>query len=218
MSTVREFDFSVALLENILWQYDGTTALRGLVQQKQDWYSLTHTQFWNDWIDDVFNLDTANDFGLAVWAIILGVPLVVVPPPDPNKDPFGFASDDLNFNNSNFANTGGSFGLTTAQKRLVLKLRYFQLITRGAVPEVNAFLSYLFGPGYVYLADGLNMHQVYVFSGPIPSAVELVLTSFDLLPRPAGVGSGLVFIGDADGFGFGRYHENFNNGNFYHGP
>lgn len=213
---VRAFDFSVDLLRNILWQYDGSTSLRSLVQQKEDWYTRYQTQFWNDWIVDVFDLNTANDFGLAVWAFILGIPLVVVPDADPDKVPFGFAADDVNFGNGNFADNGGSFGLTTEQKRLVLKLRYFQLVTRGAAPEVNEFLNYIFGPGVVYVADSLQMKILYVFSAPIPSAVELVLTSFDLLPRPAGVGSGLAFLGEADGWGFGRYHENFNNGNFYH--
>lgn len=212
---IREFDFSIALLRNVLWQYDGTKSLRGLIEQKSDWYQQYQTDFWNDWIRDVFDLDTANDFGLAVWAFILGVPLIVVPPPDPDKDPFGFAADDLNFNNGNFANTGGSFNLTTEQKRLVLKLRYFQLVTRGAPPEINAFLNYVFGYGVAYVVDGLNMTARYVFAQPLPSQVELVLTAFDLLPRPAAVGADIVIIGDADGWGFGRYHENFNNGNFY---
>ena len=213
---VREFDFSVDLLRNVLWQYDSTTALRGLVQQKNDWYAQYQQVFWEDWIRDVFDLNTANDFGLSVWAFILGIPLVVVSEPDPSKDPFGFAVDDLNFNNGNFADTGGSFGLTTEQKRLVLKMRYFQLVTRGAAPEINEFLNYVFGPGAAYVADGLNMTARYVFSTPLPSAVELVLTAFDLLPRPAAVGVDIVIIGEADGWGFGRYHENFNNGNFYH--
>lgn len=213
---VQEFDFSVDLLRNLLWQYNEAASLESLLTQKEAWYTTYHTQFWNDWITDVFDLTTANDFGLAVWAIILGVPLVVSPDPDPDKDPFGFAVDDLNFNNGNFANTGGGFGLTTEQKRLVLKLRYFQLVTRGAAPEINRFLEYVFGPGAVYVADGLNMTMRYVFSQPLPSNVELVLTSYDLLPRPAAVGSDIVIIGEADGWGFGRYHENFTNGNFYH--
>jgi len=42
------------------------------------------------------------------------------------------------------------------------------------------------------------------------------LTEYDLLPRPAGVAIDYVIVGEADGFGFGRYHETFTNGNFYH--
>lgn len=214
--TVREFNFSIDLLRNVLWQYDSTTALRGLITQKEAWYSDNLSTFWEDWYRDVFNLDTANDFGLSVWAIILGIPLVVIPKPDPGKVAFGFGLNRANFNNGNFAPTSNSFGLTTAQKRLILKLRYFQLITRGAAPEVNEFLNYVFGPGQVYVADGLNMHISYVFANEIPAALELVFSNYDILPRPAGVGVRWVSNYPGAAFGFGRYRKNFNNGNFQH--
>lgn len=215
MSTVRAFNFSVDLLQNIIWQYDGTHNLRGLVTEKESWYTENHTDFWNDWIVDVFDLTTANDFGLSVWAIILGIPLVVVPEPDPGKIAFGFGLERANFNNGNFAPTSGSFGLTTEQKRLILKLRYFQLITRGAAPEINEFLNYVFGPGEVYVADGLHMNARYVFASEIPSALQLVFENYDILPRPAAVGVEWVSNNPLAGFGFGTYRKNFNNGNFY---
>lgn len=215
---IQPFDYSVNLLRNLLWQYNDAVNLQALIQQKEDWYTENHEEFWTDWYTDVFNLQTANDFGLAVWAVILGIPLVITPDPDPDKIAWGFGAPHVNFNNGNFSSSGTGYGLTTEQKRLVLRLRYFQLITRGAVPEVNAFLAWVFGEGAVYVTDGLNMHARYVFSpGALPSAVELVLTSYDLLPRPAGVGVDFVVIGEADGWGFGRYRQNFNNGNFYHG-
>lgn len=198
MSRIRAFDFSVELLSNVLWQYDATHNLRGLIAEKEAWYSAEHSQYWNDWIVDVFNIDTANDFGLAVWAIILGIPLVVTPDPDPGKIAWGFSMERANFENGNFAATGGSFNLTTAQKRLVIQMRYFQLITRGAAPEVNAFLNRVFGPGECYVEDTLNMHIFYVFTNPVPSALALIFDNYDLLPRPAGVGvtwiSGEIFF------------------------
>lgn len=215
MSTIRAFNFSVDLLQNILWQYDSAPALRALVEEKEAWYTENHTDFWNDWYVDVFDLSTANDFGLSVWAIILGIPLVVVPAPDPGKVAFGFGINRANFNNGNFAPTSNSFGLTTEQKRLVLKLRYFQLITRGAAPEINAFLNHVFGPGVVYVADGLQMNARYVFADEIPSALQLVFEAYDILPRPAAVGVDWVSNNPLAGFGFGRYRKNFNNGNFY---
>lgn len=214
---IQAFDYSVDLLRNLLWQYNEADALESIITQKEAFYTDNHTAFWSSWYDDVFNLQTANDFGLSVWAIILGVPLVVAPAPDPTKAPFGFSTDDLNFGNSNFMPSTGGIGLTTEQKRLVLRLRYFQLTTRGAIPEINAFMNTLFGPGVVYAADSLTMHMRYVFSTPPGSALELVFTSYDLLPRPASVGADYVIAGDADGWGFGTYHQNFNNGNFYHG-
>lgn len=212
---IQAFDFSINLLRNLLWQYNDARNLQSLIEQKEAWYTANHTAFWSDWYRDVFDLRTANDFGLSVWAVILGVPLVVTPDPDPGKVPFGFAADDANFNNGNFASSDTGFSLTTAQKRLVLRLRYFQLVTRGAVPEINAFMATVFGPGAVYVVDGLDMHARYIFTpGALPSNLELVLQAYDLLPRPAGVGVDYRVLDEASGWGFGRYRQNFKNGNF----
>jgi hypothetical protein len=71
---IQQFDFSVNLLQALLWQYNGATNLQGLLEAKYNWYYTNQSQFWNDWIGNVFNLATADDFGLAVWSIILGQP------------------------------------------------------------------------------------------------------------------------------------------------
>lgn len=217
MSQIQLLDFSVNLMRALLWQYNDALRLQGLLQQKQDWYDLNQRDFWENWVRDVFDLRTANDFGLAVWAIILDLPLVVASGVDPSDKPiWGFDQYRENFNNGNFA-ANSSAALTTEQKRIALRLRYFQLVTVGAVPEINAFFAYLFAPlGLAYVNDGLNMTARYVFEFPLPSALELIFTEYDLLPRPAGVKIDYVIIGDADGWGVGRYHENFTNGNFYH--
>lgn len=219
---IQALDYSVDLLRNLLWQYNEAERLEKLIQLKQDWYDRSQSEFWADWVTDVFDLQTANDFGLSVWAIILDIPLVVTPDPDPPDKPiwgFGSGNTRVNFTNGNFASTSGGFGLTTAQKRLVLRLRYFQLVGRGTIPEINDFMARLFGPSVVYANDTGGMRLRYVFSAPPSSALELVLTAYDLLPRPAGVLVDYVVAGeDGDGWGFGRYRQNFNNGNFYHGP
>lgn len=217
MSQIQTFDFSVDLLRALLWQYNDAARLESILRQKQAWYDANQTAFWEDWTRDVFDLRTANDFGLAVWAIILDIPLAVASQgDDANKPIWGFGQYHENFTNGNFASIASS-QLSTEQKRLVLRLRYFQLVTRGTVPEVNAFLAYLFEPlGLVYVNDGYDMTARYVFNFPLSSALEVVLTEYDLLPRPAGVKIDYVVIGDADGWGFGRYHETFTNGNFSH--
>lgn len=214
---IQEFDFSVDLLRALLWQYNDAARLQSLLTQKQDWYDLNQSEFWDAWVRDVFDLRTANDFGLSVWAILLNVPLVVVSDVDPSaQEVWGFGANRQNFTNGNFYPTQTA-GLTTEQKRLVLRLRYFDLVTRGAVPEINAFMAYLFADyGPVYVNDGLSMKARYVFGFPLPSKLATVLRDFDLLPRPAAVAVDYVVIGEADGWGFGAYHENFTNGNFYH--
>lgn len=212
---IQAFDFSVNLLRALLWQYNDASRLESLLTQKQAWYDGAQQDFWDDWVRDVFDLRTANAFGLSVWAIILDVPLNTgAGTDDPGKPIFGFAPDDMNFDNGNFA-LWGNTPLTVAQQRLLLRLRYFQLTTRGAVPEINAFMKTLFADlGSVYVTDNLDMTARYVFGFSIPEALDVIFSSFDLLPRPAGVRVDYLTLADGIGWGFGQYHLNFSNGNF----
>lgn len=215
---IQKFDFSVDLLRAILWEYNDATSLLSLLRQKQDWYNINVRDFWDNWITNVFDLRTCNDFGLNVWSIILGLPLYVTTKPDPlTKATWGFGFTFYkNFNRGNFSNfsNSGTSALSTEIKRLALRLRYFQLTSSGTVPETNRMLSYLFAPyGKVYLLDGLNMTQTYVFTFPVPVGIRYLLDNFDILPRPAGVKSKYL-DGTESYFGFGIFRLNFNRGQF----
>lgn len=215
--TSQQFDYSVDVLQALLWQYNDAENLQAILQAKQDWYDLNHKQFWIDWYNNVFNLATATDFGLSVWSYILNLPLSFDTPPDPTDKPtFGFGMFNQNFENGNFTSTSGTTTiLTTDQKRIVLQLRYFQLVTSCTIPEVNRFLKYLFGnQGQAYLLDGNDMTQTYVFKFAIDPNLLQVIETLDLLPRPAGVESRIVIASEVP-FGFGVFNENFYNSNFY---
>lgn len=220
--TIQEFDFTVKILNALLWQYNETNRLFTLLDKKQTWYDTNQTSFWSDWYTNIFDLRTANDFGLAVWSIILGLPLQIGAPPDPVDKPiFGFGSETatpnsyFNFENGNFSSES-SFQLTTEEKRILLQLRYFQLISRCAIPEINQFLAYVFAsylPGKCYVLDGLDMSIEVVFTFNPGSRFLFILEKYDLIPRGAGVrirytiDQGLIF-------GFGPFYQNFENGNF----
>ncbi len=74
------------------------------------------------------------------------------------------------------------------QKRLVLQLRYYQLITRGQVPDINRNFMRIFAPlGPAYVVDNYDMTMTYVFDFDIPSALAYILKFYNLLPAPAGV-------------------------------
>lgn len=210
---VQQFDFSVGLLAAVLWQYNDAKRLLSLLYQKDAWYLENQTEFWENWITDVFDLRTANAFGLAVWARILNIPLVAGVPGTGDRPVFGFGDFNLNFENGNFGrDSSGTVDLTIEQQRMLLQLRYYQLTTNADVPEVNAIMADIFGPG-VYALDGLNMHAVYVFETPPSSSVLFVLQKFDVLPRPAGVGVGIV-VSPGQDFGFAPFYRNFENGTF----
>ena len=194
-SSIQSFDFSVNLLQSLLWQYQNAPNLFSLVNQKQTWYNENQTSFWNDWFQDVFNLQTANQFGLSVWSVILGQPIFVNNGPNNYvQTPWGLGVNNVNFGNGNFGSaTGISYYFPTEIARIVLQLRYFQLTSSGTVPETNRMLKWVFeGYGQAWLIDNHNMTQTYKFNFPLPSDLILAFQDFDILPRPAGVSSNYV--------------------------
>ena len=80
-ASIEDFDLSVDILSALIWRNNEAPVLQSLLQSKDDWYVQNHKQFWTDWMTNVFNIDTANDFGLSVWAQILGVPLTLIVTP-----------------------------------------------------------------------------------------------------------------------------------------
>lgn len=212
MSRVQQFDYSVDLLKAILWQYNDAARLQSLLADKSGWYAEHQAGFWEDWRRDVFDLLTANEFGLSVWGVILDIPLSYGLPSSGARTVFGFGDFNLNFNQGTFGrDASGVAGLTTEQKRLVLRLRYYQLISDGSVPHINFVLRDVFGQGRVL--DRYDMTATYVFETEVPSSVRVLLDKFDLLPRPAGVEIDIL-IDPGNVFGFDPYYQNFNNGGF----
>lgn len=140
---IQEFNFyDVNFKQAIPWQYDQATNLLGLIEAKNLWYINNFTNFWFTYQLFIFNLTTANYFGVALWSIILNVPLWVTI--DQNTQPiWGFnqiinppppqdtLNTYLNFENGDFANEQPS--LTVNQQAFLLRIRYYQLITSGAV-------------------------------------------------------------------------------------
>ena len=213
-----DFQFSVDTLSALLWQYNEAENLQKLASLKQSWYDKNQRTFWQSWIKDVFDLRTANDFGLTIWSIVLGCQTVTEIPPT-NKINFGYGSYNQNYAQGNFGQIGTrSKFLNTEQKRVLLRLRYFQMISRCTVPEINRMLKSLFGNlGDVYVADmGTMEYIVYIFSFVPSSDIRFILENFDLLPRPAAVGI-RTMINVRPVFGFGEFtntSRNFNHSTF----
>lgn len=189
MSGTQEFDFSIDVLQVLLWQQNRAPQITALLKSKQEWYDTYYKGFWSDWVRDVFDLRTATLFGMSVWAIILGVPLAVILDPDyTQKLVFGFAPFGANFYRSNFGILKQTvLPLTLEQQRLVLQLRYAQLISHGDVVSINRVLKRLFGTyGTAYVVDHLDMNVTYRFEFELPSSLSFVFKNYDILPRPAG--------------------------------
>lgn len=196
---IEQPDFSINLTQVLQWMRNNAVNLSQMIENEQTWYTENYTEFWQNWVQDVFDLRTANAFGCAVWCIILNIPyfLQIVPPLD--QPVWGFnleppVNNNVNFENGNFAAPNyPKYVLTLEEQRIVLRLRYFQLITRGAIPEINAFLDLIFNDpdgilqGGAWAIDDFDMTMLYTFNCPISVNLFRVLTEYDILPRPAAV-------------------------------
>jgi hypothetical protein len=200
------FNFGTDVESAIIWRHNNAPNITALLEAKQAWYAANHEQFWVDWFNNVFALEYANDFGCAVWAIILNSP-VNLDPGTPGPVPWGFGIFNQNFNNSNFNPTAANpVFLTTVEKRFVLMLRYWQTQSKGRLVEDNNYLYRLFaapisifnGTEYVEvwpgmpgtwpkIIDNLNMTASVTLNSPISPALASVIIEYDLLPRPATV-------------------------------
>lgn len=229
-TTVQQFDYDLDLTTAILWQYDQSINLVSLIDQKQAWYDINQSQFWSDWFDNVFNLISCNTFGLTIWSIILNIPLyVALSPPSDTKPNWGFNAFNptfptlensyLNFGNANFY-PDQVLTLTEEEQRFLLRLKYFQLTTRGDIIDINKFLNFLCQTssieysGTIYALDDFGMEMTYVFTLPtFSSSLLQAIKDLDVFPRPAGVGIKYEIYTE-EVWGFGIHNQNFGHGNF----
>lgn len=204
---------NVNLLRSILWQYENADKLKALVIGQQEWINENHTKFWNDWIRDVFNLRTANAFGLTVWARILNVSLTIEREEN-LSDVFGFGTEHENFNNGNFGVAAGAIdNVSVEQARKILLSRYFTLTYAPTVSNINMILEVIFGKRAAYVADALNMGTTYILTNEPDYRSRELLKTHSFISVPAAVSASYTTI-PVTGFGFGENNLNFENGGF----
>lgn len=213
-ATIQEIAYDTRMMQTLLWQHNDATKLQAILEKKQAWYEENHKKFWENWYTDVFDLRTANEFGCAVWSEILQIQLAIplsASAASPNA--WGFDDHRINFDNAGFTTGAGGFiKLSLEQKRTILRIRYFQLVSRGTIPECNYCAREVFGPG-VYALDGEDMTITYVFQTEPTAKTKIILNYYDIMPRPAGVKVKYLTLPNT-AWGFGEHRVNFNNAGF----
>jgi hypothetical protein len=232
----------INLLSALDWQRSGADIAKKFIENEQAWLDVNHCGFWNDWQKDVFTLSTANDFGLAVWSIILDENISGYERFAPEDYPaWGFGIDDENFldgsfanesgslwgfgtNNENFNNgafasqSGSTFEFTTDQKRILLQLKAFKVLAiGGSILQTNTAMANIFGSGVILAFDNFDMSYIYQLLESTLSNFIIEINNRDLLPRPIGIEISEIRIINDSTFGFSEFNKNFNNGNFFTG-
>lgn len=88
--------YSGDITRSLKWLQNNAPRIQSIIQQKADWYSKYNDAFWTNWQENVFDIRTANAFGLVVWCIILGIPLSTFNF-QPNTNAFAFGPQRGNF-------------------------------------------------------------------------------------------------------------------------
>lgn len=145
------------------------------------------------WYQKVWNLETAQGYGLDVWGRIVGVDRVLKVS---SSKYFGFSeANDLTeegFNSAPFysgSSVTSNYRLSDDGFRQLIYAKALANITDGSVLSLNAILMTLFGSqGNAYVKDNADMTMTYVFDF-IPTDVQVsIIQNSGVLPRPAGVG------------------------------
>lgn len=177
MNRIYNYDPSIDFLKHIFWQYNNAPNLNYLINAKQTWFNENHVSFWRDWVNNVLNIQTANDYGLSIWGILLRVPRT-------------------------YLVNGENLTLSTEQFRTVILARLRLLKMRGTIPEINSLLKFLFSKyGKAYVVDNYDMTMTYHFNFRLTDLQIAVLQNVTLLPRPAGV-EAIIVASDGQVFGF----------------
>jgi Protein of unknown function (DUF2612) len=178
----------------VISQYANSDILTGLIV---DWNNnLDQTADFENFYDFIWNIDTAQGFGLDILGRIIGVGRVLhIAAGDyfgfeealPGSEPFGGGS---------FYSGGGltnSFALSDDAYRVLLFAKALSNISDGSIKSINQLLKNLFpNRGNTYVIDNNDMTLVYYFNFPL-SVVELaIMGQSGVLPKPTGVASSIV--------------------------
>jgi hypothetical protein len=189
--------------QTIISQYANSATIVQLIQSMNEYIdpSANIDAFYNL----VWNVNTAQGYGLDVWGRIVGVARGLnVPANTPNPGMFAF--------------TPGTYALTDDQFRTVILVKALANITDCTARSLNQLLTNLFaGRGRCYVRDLGNMAMVFDFEFFLQPFEYVVITQSGAVPRPAGVQSSVFQVDVPHTFGFaeGLQFQPFDQGTFY---
>jgi len=184
---ISAFDWWVSCLS----QYANSPILAQIIASFNA--AVDQTEELDNLYDLVWNVLTAQGYGLDLWGRIVGVTRTLAIPVMGSGPTFGFnepGNDWAGFGQGPFASGGGALTqnvvLSDAQFLPLILAKAASNICDGSIPAINSILLGLFGPG-AYVADGLNMSLTYTFPAPLTALQTAIIQNAGVLPNPCGV-------------------------------
>ena len=191
--------------QTILSQYANSPSLLTMLESYNQ--SVDPRPNLDAFYDLIWNLKTAQGYGLDVWGRIVGVGrTVALPAPGEN---FGFndgAGDYTPFNVAPFYNgfqTTQNFTLSDGAYLQLIYLKAAVNITGCATPTLSALLRNLFGnSGRCYVTDLGSMAMAYVFEFFLDPVQLAIFAQSGVTPHPTGVQVIILQFTPGQQFGF----------------
>ena len=147
-------------------------------------------------IRDVWNLDTASGYGLDIWGRIVGVTRVLEVA---SSEYFGFSQavpGITGFDQAPFYSGQpivGNYTLNDQDFRTLINAKALANICDGSIPSINAILRTLFaGRGNAYVIDYGKMSMAYAFDFALSFVEQAIIGQSGVLPTPCGVSATIV--------------------------
>lgn len=200
-------------------QYAASPIIQKLIEDRKSYFV---TGWQDDFYNIIWNIDTAQGFGLDIWGriVVIGRDVKI-----PQIDWFGFNAPPTQgwqpFNQGAFYPGPGStdvFTLADRAYRVLILVKALTNISATDNPSLNRVINQLFqGRGRAYVNDLGSMSMRVTFEFALEPWERSVLSGSGVFPRPSGVGLQIAEIPIPGTFGFaeqGAGVEGFNNGTF----
>lgn len=193
IGTINPFD----VWTTVISQYANSPILDQLVVNLAAYFDQTKN--FDDFYDNIWNIDTAVGHGLDVLGRILGVSrtLTVVSTPFfgfeqqvPTVDTWGPQGLGTFFSGTSATS---NFNLTDQAYRTLLFAKAFANVIDGSIPSINQLLLNLFpNRGNAYVIDSGGMALIYRFVFILSPVEAAIITQSGVIPKPVGVFSTVV--------------------------
>lgn len=194
IGTIPPFDFWTTVIS----QYANSPILTQLCQNFAAY--VDETKNFDDFLDLIFNVDTAQGAGLDVWGRIVGVTRVLqitnsgvyigFEEQNPTADTFGPGGQSPFYSG---APVTQNFDLADGSFRTLIFAKALLNISNCSIPAINQMMLNLFpNRGNCYCTDGGNMTMTYTFKFFLTPVEVAIVSASGVLPKPAGVAATVV--------------------------
>lgn len=197
--------------QTILSQYANSPTLCALIQNMNQY--IDPSADLDSFYDLVWNVDTAQGFGLDIWGRIVNVSRNLAIPGNVTYLGFNEAFTEAT------ASTGPqpwgqapfyagvqstqTYTLADGAYRTLIYAKALTNISDCTAPSINQLLQNLFsGRGRCYVTDTGNMEMRFVFEFPLLPFEIAIMTQSGAIPKPAGVYARVLQVDLSSTFGF----------------